>query len=91
MAAGGPIHEQPITSKGGIDIAADAWLGFGVVVLAGVSIGAGAVVAPAPSSQKTSARAIAAGAPARHPDALVTFGETPEVTVRRLGLNTIAR
>ena len=43
MAAGGPIHEQPITSKGGIDIAADAWLGFGVVVLAGVSIGAGAV------------------------------------------------
>ncbi len=42
---GKPIMDQPFTSKGGIKIEDDVWLGFGVIVLDGVRIGHGAVVA----------------------------------------------
>ncbi len=38
------IMDQPLTSKGGIVIEDDAWLGYGVIVLDGVKIGKGAVV-----------------------------------------------
>lgn len=45
FAAGTPISEQPLTTRGGIEIGDDAWLGTGVTVLSGVRIGEGAVVA----------------------------------------------
>jgi len=38
------IREQPVTTKGGIIIEDDAWLGYGVIVLDGVRIGKGAVI-----------------------------------------------
>jgi acetyltransferase-like isoleucine patch superfamily enzyme len=44
FAAGRPIIEQPLKTKGGIIVDDDAWLGFGVIVLDGVRIGKGAVV-----------------------------------------------
>lgn len=39
-----PIREQSLISKGSIAIGDEAWLSFGVIVLGGVRIGAGAVV-----------------------------------------------
>lgn len=42
---GVPILKQPLQSKGDIMIGDGAWLGTGVIVLAGVHIGKGAVVA----------------------------------------------
>jgi len=39
-----PIREQPLVSKGGIEIGEEAWLSFGVIVLGGVRIGSGAVI-----------------------------------------------
>jgi acetyltransferase-like isoleucine patch superfamily enzyme len=39
------IREQPLESKGGIVIGEESWLGVNVVVLSGVRIGAGAVLA----------------------------------------------
>ena len=63
---GRPIHEQPLRSKGDIEIGEDAWLGYGVVVLAGVSIGAGTVVgAGSVVTKSLPAGVVAAGAPAR--------------------------
>ncbi|MFW6323882.1 MAG: DapH/DapD/GlmU-related protein, partial [Desulfovibrionales bacterium] len=38
------IRNQPLTSKGGIEIGDEAWLGVGVTVLSGVRIGNGAVI-----------------------------------------------
>jgi len=40
----GAIREQPLTSRGGIHIGRDAWLGYGCIVLDGVTIGDGAVI-----------------------------------------------
>jgi acetyltransferase-like isoleucine patch superfamily enzyme len=61
-----PIHEQPLSSKGDIEIADDAWLGHGVIVLSGVSIGAGAVVgAGSVVTKSLPAGVVAAGSPAR--------------------------
>ena len=61
-----PLHEQPLHSKGDIEVEDDAWLGFGVVVLSGVSIGAGAVVgAGSVVTRSIPAGAVAAGSPAR--------------------------
>jgi acetyltransferase-like isoleucine patch superfamily enzyme len=61
-----PIHEQPLHSKGDIEIADDAWLGYGVVVLSGVTIGAGAVVgAGSVVTKSLPAGVVAAGSPAR--------------------------
>ena len=44
IVAGKLIQEQPLHSKGDIIVGDDAWLGFGVIILDGARIGAGAVV-----------------------------------------------
>jgi acetyltransferase-like isoleucine patch superfamily enzyme len=64
--AGQPIHGQPLRSKGDIEIGDDAWLGYGVVVLSGVSIGEGAVVgAGSVVTKSLPSGVVAAGSPAR--------------------------
>ena len=61
-----PISQQPITSKGDIIIEDDAWLGVGVIVMDGVTIGRGAVIgAGAVVTKDIPPRAIAVGAPAK--------------------------
>ncbi|MCO6451705.1 MAG: acyltransferase [Caldilineales bacterium] len=61
-----PIARQPISSKGDIVIEDDAWLGVGVIVMDGVTIGRGAVIgAGAIVLKSIPANAIAVGAPAR--------------------------
>jgi acetyltransferase-like isoleucine patch superfamily enzyme len=66
MAAGRPIQEQPIESKGDIELGDDVWLGYGVTVLAGVTIGTGAVVgAGSVVTRDVPPQAVAAGSPAR--------------------------
>jgi acetyltransferase-like isoleucine patch superfamily enzyme len=63
---GRPIRKQPIYSKGGITIGAEAWLGFGVIVLGGVRIGEGAAVgAGSIVTEDIPDGAVAVGAPAR--------------------------
>lgn len=60
-----PLHEQPLRSKGDIEIADDAWLGHGVVVLSGVSIGHGTVVgAGSVVTKSLPAGVVATGSPA---------------------------
>ena len=60
------IARQPLTTKGGIVIGDDAWLGYGVIVLDGVRIGNGAVIgAGAVVTRDIPDGAIAAGIPAR--------------------------
>ncbi len=66
IAPGELIRKQPLQTKGGIMIDDDAWLGYGVIVLDGVTIGKGAVVgAGAVVTQDVPDNAIAAGVPAR--------------------------
>ena len=61
-----PIKEQPLTTKGGITIEDDVWLGYRTIVLDGVSIGRGAVVgAGSVVTKSIPPGAIAVGAPAR--------------------------
>jgi acetyltransferase-like isoleucine patch superfamily enzyme len=61
-----PISKQPLTTKGPISIADDAWLGYGVVVLSGVCIGEGTVIgAGSVVTRDVPAGAIAVGVPAR--------------------------
>lgn len=63
---GVPIHDQPLTSRGGISIGDDAWLGYGVVVLDGVHIGNGAVIgAGSVVNRDIPSGTIAVGSPAR--------------------------
>jgi len=66
MEAGKTIREQPIETRGGVIIDDDVWLGYAVIVLDGVHIGQGAVVA-AGSVVMTDIpeEAVAAGNPAR--------------------------
>lgn len=60
------IRDQSLTTKGGIVIEDDAWLGVGTTVLDGVRIGKGAVVgAGSIVSHSISSHSIAAGTPAR--------------------------
>jgi acetyltransferase-like isoleucine patch superfamily enzyme len=66
IAPGLPIKEQPLTTKGGITIEDDVWLGYRAIVLDGVSIGKGAVIgAGSVVTQNIPAGAIAVGIPAR--------------------------
>ncbi len=61
-----PIAQQPITSKGDIIIEDDAWLGVGVIVMDGVTIGRGAVIgAGAVVTKDIPPLAIAVGSPAK--------------------------
>lgn len=66
LAPGIPIQKQPPRSAGGIDIGKDAWLGYGSIVLDGVTIGDGAVIgAGSVVTRNIPENAIAAGNPAR--------------------------
>ena len=66
VSPGIPIMDQPLQSKGPISIGSQAWLGIGVIVLGGVTIGDGAVVAAGSVvTQDVPAGAIAVGTPAR--------------------------
>ena len=61
-----PIRRQALTSRGGIHIGKEAWLGYGCIVLDGVSIGDGAVIgAGSVVNRDIPEYAIAAGSPAR--------------------------
>ena len=90
--AGQRIVDQPLQSRGPIVIGDDAWLGFGVVVLSGVRIGTGAVIAAGSVvTRDVPDECIAAGVPARvlrrrgEPDdprlAPATPGSAPETVV----------
>lgn len=61
-----PIMEQQLRTKGGIKIEDDVWLGFGVIVLDGVTIGKGAIIgAGAVVTRDIPNNTVAAGIPAR--------------------------
>lgn len=66
MLAGEPLRRQPLTTRGGIVVEDDAWLGFGVIVLDGVRIGSGTVIgAGSVVTRDIPAGVIACGVPAR--------------------------
>jgi acetyltransferase-like isoleucine patch superfamily enzyme len=66
IRSGIPVRNQKCSTKGGIFIDDDAWLGFGVIVLDGVRIGSGAVVgAGSLVTKDIPSNAIAYGVPAR--------------------------
>ena len=66
FAAGKPIWAQPLESKGSICIGDGAWLGFGAIILSGVKIGEGSVVAAgAVVNTDVPDGAVAGGNPAR--------------------------
>lgn len=66
IAAGQPIMEQPLRTRGDTVIGDGVWLGHGVTVLQGVTIGEGAVIAAgAVVVSDIPPQAIAAGVPAR--------------------------
>jgi acetyltransferase-like isoleucine patch superfamily enzyme len=61
-----PIREQALRSRGGILIGKEVWLGYGSIVLDGVTIGDGAVIgAGSVVTQDVPAFTVAAGNPAR--------------------------
>ena len=60
-----PLRSQPLESKGDINIGQDAWLGTGVIVLGGVTIGDGAIIgAGSVVTKDIPSNAIAVGSPA---------------------------
>jgi acetyltransferase-like isoleucine patch superfamily enzyme len=75
--AGREIFGQPLTSRGPIVIGDDAWLGCGVKVMSGVTIGHGAVIgAGSVVTRDIPDNAIAVGVPAR----VVKFREHARAT-----------
>jgi acetyltransferase-like isoleucine patch superfamily enzyme len=61
-----PIREQDLKSQGGIHIGNEAWLGYGTIVLDGVTIGDGAVIgAGSVVTRDVPEYTLAAGNPAR--------------------------
>lgn len=61
-----PIRKQPPTTKGGVVIGDEAWLGYGTIVLNGVNIGKGAAIgAGSVVVRDIPENAIAVGNPAR--------------------------
>ena len=61
-----PIIQQPLQTKGGINIGDEVWIGVGSIVLDGVTIGKGAVIgAGSVVSKDIPDGAIAVGSPAR--------------------------
>ncbi len=66
VAAGTPVREQPLTTKGGITVGDDVWIGYGAILLDGVSVGDGAVIgAGSVVTRSVEPDAIVAGNPAR--------------------------
>jgi acetyltransferase-like isoleucine patch superfamily enzyme len=66
IAAGTPVRDQPLTTRGGITMGDDVWLGYGVIVLDGVHIGDGAVVgAGSLVNRDIPAGSVAVGSPAK--------------------------
>lgn len=66
IEAGMPVMDQPLISRGDIEIGDDVWLGYGVVVLDGVKIGNGAVVgANSVVTKNIPENAVAVGSPAK--------------------------
>jgi acetyltransferase-like isoleucine patch superfamily enzyme len=66
IVLGKRIKDQPLSTKGGITIGDDAWIGYGVIILDGVNIGKGAVVgAGSVVKSHIPDGAIAVGVPAR--------------------------
>ena len=64
--AGEMIKQQPLYTRGGIEVGDGAWLGFGVIVLDGVRIGTGSVVgAGSVVTEDVPDNCIAGGNPAR--------------------------
>ncbi len=62
---GGPVHAQAM-KEAEVTIGRDVWLGYGAVVLAGVTIGDGAIIgAGAVVREDVPENAIVAGNPAR--------------------------
>lgn len=60
------IRTQPCVTKGGISIGDDAWLGYGVVVLDGATVGKGAIIgAGSVVTNDIPDNAIACGVPAK--------------------------
>jgi acetyltransferase-like isoleucine patch superfamily enzyme len=65
-APGEPIISQPLTSRGPIIIGDDVWIGTGVIVLGGISIGEGSVIgAGSLVTRNIPANSIAFGVPAK--------------------------
>ncbi len=61
-----PVREQPLSTKGGITVEDDVWLGFGVVLLDGVTLGRGSVIgAGSVVTKSVEAYTIVGGNPAR--------------------------
>jgi acetyltransferase-like isoleucine patch superfamily enzyme len=66
IVPGKRIKAQPLSTKGGITVEDDAWIGYGVVILDGVTVGKGAAIgAGAVVTNDVPPEAVAAGVPAR--------------------------
>ena len=92
IAGGLPITRQPLSSRGDIVIDDDAWLGYGVTVLNGVTIGADAVIgAGAVVTSDVPAGAIAAGAPAACSSAIEQSAPAEKFYVAHCSRNAVNR